>query len=224
MFTLVNGVVLQPLPYQDPDDLIVLGMERIDGSEVDSFSYLDYLDLIEQSVTLDTVGFWTWWTMDITDADEPLSVESARVSAKMLSVIGVEPAEGRLFRPEEELEGNDKVALVSHALWQSHYGGRDLVGTQIEIDGESHDVVGIMPEGFRFPYVQEYGAGFWTPLPMDTDGGRSSRWINAVGRLNPDADIEQVRAEMQTIGARLASEHPGPTPDGPSSPSRCTTR
>ncbi len=209
VFTLVNGVVLRPLPYADPDELVSIWMQRSDGSETDSFSYADYLDVQAQSAALEDVGFWTWWTMDITDADEPTSVQSVRVSANMLSLIGIEPAEGRLFLEEEALEGNDNVALVSHGLWQGHYGGEPLVGSEIEIDGEVHTVVGIMPEGFRFPYVLEYGAGFWTPLPMDPDEqGRSSRWINAVGRLAPGADIEQAQSELDTIAARLATEYP----------------
>ncbi len=208
-FTLVNGVVLQPLPYRDPGELVAVWMQKADGSETDSFSYADYVDLRAQTDALEDIGFWTWWSMDITDADEPTSVQSVRVSANMLSVIGVEPAEGRLFRPEEAEAGNDKVAIVSHGLWQSHYGGRPLVGSEIEIDGEPHAVVGIMPEGFRFPYVLQYGAGFWTPMPMDEEEtSRSSRWINAVGRLAPGATIEQAQTELETIAARLSAEYP----------------
>jgi len=209
VFTLVNGVVLRPLPYDEPDRLVTVSMARVDGSETDSLSYPEYVDLQTQSETLAEIGFWTWWTMDITDADEPTSVQSVRVSANMLSVIGAEPAEGRLFRPDEGEEGNDNVAIVSHALWRDHYGGEPLVGTDIEIDGEPHTVVGIMPAGFRFPYVQEYGAGFWVPLPMDVDEqSRSSRWLNAVGRLTTDATPEQARIELATIAARLQAEHP----------------
>ena len=206
VFTLVNGVVLQPLPYRSPSELVTVWMQRTDGSETDSFSYADFLDVRAQSDTLEDLGFWTWWSMDITDADEPTSVQSVRVSANMLSVIGIEPAEGRLFRPEEAEAGNDKVAIVSHGLWQGHYGARPLVGTQIEIDGDPHTVVGIMPEGFRFPYVLEYGTGFWTPLPMDLEEeGRSSRWVNAVGRLTPGASIEKAQTELATIAARLST-------------------
>jgi putative ABC transport system permease protein len=209
VFTLVNGVVLQPLPYHDPEGLVAVWMEKVDGSETDSFSYPDYLELQAQSQALAEVGFWTWWTMDITAGDVPISVPSVRVSANMLALIGVEPAEGRLFRAEEAEEGNDNVAIVSHGLWQGHYGGRPLVGTQIEIDGEPHTIVGIMPEGFRFPYVQEYGAGFWTPLPMSLEEeGRSSRWINAVGRLAPQSTVEQARTELETIAGRLAAAYP----------------
>jgi len=209
VFTLVNGVVLQPLPYRDPDALVAIWMEKADGSETDSLSYPDYLDLQAQSRALAEVGFWTWWTMDITAGDEPISVPSVRVSANMLAVIGVEPAEGRLFRPEEAEEGNDDIAIVSHGLWQGHYGGRPLVGSEIAIDGRPHTVVGIMPEGFRFPYVQEYGAGFWTPLPLSVEEeGRGSRWINAVGRLVPGGTVEQARSELETIGGRLAAAYP----------------
>lgn len=209
VFTLVNGVVLRPLPYDEPDRLVTVSMARADGSETDSLSYPEYVDLQTQSQTLADIGFWTWWTMDITDADEPTSVQSVRVSANMLSVIGAEPAEGRLFRPDEGEAGNDKVAIVSHALWRDHYGGEPLVGTDIEIDGEPHTVVGIMPAGFRFPYVQEYGAGFWVPLPMDVGNeSRSSRWLNAVGRLSAGATPEQARVELATIAARLEAEHP----------------
>jgi putative ABC transport system permease protein len=209
VFTLVKGVVLQPLPYRAPDELVSVAMHRTDGSESDALSYPDYLDLRTQSETLAEIGFWTWWTMDITDADEPTSVQSVRVSPDMLSVIGAEPAEGRLFGPEEGEEGNDNVAILSHALWQDHYGGEPLVGTDIEIDGEPHTVVGIMPRGFRFPYVQDYGAGFWVPLPMSAEEeSRSSRWLNAVARLAPNATPEQARIEIETIAARLAAEYP----------------
>ena len=210
VFSLVNGVVLQPLPYRDPGDLAALWMEKTDGSATDSFSYPDFLDVSAQTEALADVGFWTWWGMDITDADEPITVQSVRVSANMLSILGVEPAEGRLFRAGEDQAGNENVAIVSHTLWQGHYGGDpDLVGGEIEIDGNVHTVVGIMPQGFRFPYVQEYGAGFWTPLPMDLDeDGRTSRWINPVGRLEEGASIEQARSELATIAGRLAQEFP----------------
>lgn len=209
VFTLVNGVVLQPLPYHEPEKLVSVSMQRTDGREADALSYPEYLDVQGQSETLADVGFWTWWTMDITDADEPTSVPSVRVSANVLSVIGAAPAEGRLFRPEEGEEGNDNVAILSHALWQDHYGGEPLVGHDVEIDGEPHTVVGIMPAGFRFPYVQEYGAGFWVPLPLDAEEeSRSGRWLNAVGRLAPGSSPEEAQVELTTIAARLAAEYP----------------
>ncbi len=161
VFTVVNGVALRPLPYENPERLVSIWTQQTEGDETDSFSLPDYLDLAEQASTLASAGFWTWWTMDITDGDEPLSVPSVRVSANMLDILGVEPAEGRLFRPEEAEPGNDHVALVSHGLWQGHYGSDpNLVGSLIEIDREPHTVVGIMPEGFRFPYVDQYGTGF----------------------------------------------------------------
>ena len=185
-------------------------MEKIDDSVTDSFSYADFLDARSQTGALSDVGFWTWWTMDIIAAGEPISVQSVRVSANMLSILGVEPAQGRLFRPEEGEAGNDNVVIVSHPLWQGHYGGDpDLLGSEIELDGTVHTVVGIMPQGFRFPYVLDYGAGFWTPLPMDpAEEGRASRWINLVGRLEEGTSIEQARTELATIAARLAEEYP----------------
>ena len=209
VFTVVNGVALRPLPYQNPDRLVSIWTQRTEGDEADTFSLPDYLDLAEQASTLAATGFWTWWSMDITDADELISVPSVRVSANMLDILGVEPAEGRLFRPEEAEPGNDHVALVSHSLWQGHYGGDpNLVGSLIEIDREPHTVVGIMPAGFRFPYVDQYGTGFWTPISLNpAEESRFSRWINVVARLEDEASVEQAGIEVDTIAARLAREY-----------------
>ena len=204
VFSLVHGVVLRPLPYRSPGELATVWMEKIDDSATDSFSYADFLDVRSQTGALSDIGFWTWWTMDIIAAGEPISVQSVRVSANMLSILGVEPAQGRLlFRPQEGEAGNDNVVIVSHPLWQGHYGGDpDLLGSEIELDGAVHNLVGIMPQGFRFPYVLDYGAGFWTPLPMDpAEQGRASRWINLVGRLEEGTSFEQAGTELAMIAA-----------------------
>ena len=216
VFTIVNGVVLRPLPYEDPDGLVSVWMQEIGGDATDAFSLAEYLDLGEQAATLGEVGYWTWWSMDITDASEPIRVQSARVSVNMLDILGVEPREGRFFRPEEGEPGNDHVALVSHSLWQGHYGGNPtLVGSEVEIDGAPHTVVGIMPEGFRFPYEAQYGMGFWTPMTLDAQQeSRFSRWLNVVGRLGDGVSIEQQPPRLRPSPPALPRNTRNRTPVG----------
>ena len=210
VFTVVNTVVLQPLPYDEPERIVALWTERTDSGETDAFSIPEYRDFEAQTDTLAELGFWVHWSMDITHGDEPERVQSVRVSSNMLGILGVEPLNGRLFRPEEGEPGNDHVALLSHGLWQRRFGGDEaLVGQTIELDGNPHTVIGVMPAGFRFPYEDEYGAGFWTPIAHDPEeSNRFSRWLNLVARLDDGVEISQATTEVETIAARLAQEYP----------------
>jgi putative ABC transport system permease protein len=148
-----------------------------------------------------------WWDVNLTGADDPQRIGGFFVSANFFQILGVQPTLGRTFLPDDEVRGQHRRAVLSHALWQRRYGSDpSIVGRMIQIDGESFQVVGVAARGFDFPM----GAEIWAPLSMtaETAANRTSRYLTVIGRLAPGRTIEQAKAEMAVVADRLAREHP----------------
>ena len=218
MFSVLRGVVLEPLPYPEPDRLVIIsssfptmGFDRfwIDPPE--------FMSLREWSTSYSALGAYRAGESSLVTPDRPLRVRSAVVSASLLEAFGVRAQVGRIFTEEEDTAGGPPVALVSHELWQRAFGGRDsLVGDTVTVNGEVCTVVGVMPPGF---YLEEGGIEIWRPLafgPSDRErNGNHFLWV--AGRLREDVTLEEARSELQTLVAGWedrAGERHGPSPDG----------
>ena len=206
MFSIVHSVLLSPLPYERPDELVYMYGAFRQGNQamVSPPDYLDYRD--RNSVFSSLAGRTVYGTAVITGSDEPERVQSSIATANFFSTLGIKPYRGRAFLPEEE-QGDHAVAILSYGLWQRRYAGdARIIGTTIPIDGRPHTVIGIMPPVLdRTMDVQ-----IWRPIPFNTDGTsvRRFHYLRLVGRLKPGVTIVQAQRHMDGIARDLAAQYP----------------
>ncbi|HWS53051.1 MAG TPA: ABC transporter permease [Pyrinomonadaceae bacterium] len=211
IFSVVNGILLRPLPYPDSGRLMAVWhtppRESFPGMDKFSVSPGNYLDWKEQSRAFEQMSVYQYAGFSMSAGDQPAAVVGATVSPEFFSVLRTEPGRGRAFFAEEAQPGRDQSVVLSHGLWQRAFGGDPgVLGRTLTLNSRSFTVVGIMPAGFEFPAEAE----LWVPLAWD--GAESQvREIHdymVVARLRPDASLEQARAEMNTISSRLEAEYP----------------
>ena len=208
IFSVVESVLLRPLPFQAADRLVlVYENDRIRGTRVELASLPDFLDFQEQSTVFEDLAALSGRTPTLTGAGDPERLEAAAVTANYFRVLGVEPALGRSFAPDEERPGNHRAAVLSHGLWQERFGGDPLaVGRSITLDGEPFTVVGVAPAEAVLPGA---AVALWTPLAateLEMIRGRHNALV--VGRLAPGVSLTRSQAEMDTIMGRLEREYP----------------
>jgi putative ABC transport system permease protein len=208
IFSVVNTVLLRPLPYKDANRLVtVWGRDRARGFTTDFVSPLDFADWRAQNRVFQSMAASTDVVYTLTGVGEPELLIAYSFSADFFHVLGVPPLVGRTFLPEEEQPGKNNVTVLSYSLWQSRFGGkRDLVGKSIRLDGAPYTVVGIMPPGFQHPPLTQ----LWTPLTVvkEATNDRAYRYLRVMARLKPGVSIQQAQAEMNTIARRLALAYP----------------
>ena len=210
IFSLVKAVLLNPLPYAEPENLVVV-WERNPQGEKGPVSTPTFFDWQEQSRQIEAMGAYRHVRYTFTGGDEPLDIPSLRVTPELLPLLGVEAFKGRHFLAEASTPGSDRVTILSHAFWSRHFSAYpEIVGREVELDAIPHTVVGVMPRGFDFPPGSNIR--LWTALsfdPNDAHGrSRRSRALHVVGRLADDAGIFQARAEVTAITAGLAEQYP----------------
>jgi putative ABC transport system permease protein len=209
IFSVVNGVLLRPLPLTDPDRLVwAQGADLKTGEQGGKISPPDFLDYREQNRVFEHFSALQYISFTLTgDAAEPERVTGARVSADFFETLGIMPVKGRTFLAEEEREGSNRVAIISHGLWQRRFGADpNLVGRTVDLSGQSIVVVGIMPAGFQFPSEVEV----WSPIPF---GGkettmRRTHFLDAVGRLKPGLTLQDAQADISSVARRLEQQYP----------------
>jgi putative ABC transport system permease protein len=206
VFTVVNGVLLRPLPYHDPDRLVVLLYGR-PGRLTPWFSPLNYRDMISGTPTLQDAAAFTPSTANLTGSGEPERVDGASVSWNYFNVLGVTMRSGRGF---VEADGSNEASavVIGNGLWRRRFGGRpDAIGSTIRLDGRARTIVGIAPADLQLPQ----GAEFWKPLVFSARDlaprSRGAQWISVVARLKPDSDVQRSNAALQAVAARLAAEY-----------------
>jgi len=208
MFALVNSVLLRPLPYKDSDRLVtVWSYNHARGYDTDLVSPLDFRDWQSQNHVFETMGASTDVTYTLTGAGEPALLIAYAFSANYFRTLGVAPLIGRTFLTEEELPGQNHVAVLSYSLWQNRFGGnRDILSKSITLDGEPYTVVGVMPADFQYPDRTE----LWTPYTVLPEAAtdRSYRYLRIMARLRPGVSLQLAQSEMNAIAARLAHEYP----------------
>lgn len=212
MFTVVNRVVLNPLPFPEADRLVLLwGSKPHEGQPEIPFSQPDFEDLRARARAFDALGAWALGRGTVSGG-EPEQVQWAVVTASLFDVLSVRPALGRPFIASEDRPGTQPVAVISHGLWQRRFGGgADAIGATLNLDDRAVEVVGVLPAGFSF-LTFPAATDVWLPLGADPSGGRrfarGARSMGVLGRLRTDASLATARAEADTIAATLAAAHP----------------
>jgi predicted permease len=206
IFSVVNAVLLRPLPYRDPDRLMVL---LHDGSS--PVAPANYLDWRRQSRSFEEMGAAEFWTPNLTGGDRPEHTWALRLTTSMFLVLGVQPMLGRAFSADEEITGHDHVVVLSYRIWQRRFAGdKSIVGRTIDLDGEPHTVIGVMPQSFRFSPFWATKAELWVPLALDQKATmRGGNSLRVCGRLKNGVTLDQARAEVAIITAQLDQQYPG---------------
>jgi putative ABC transport system permease protein len=216
IFSVVNAVLLRPLPFPDPDRLVMVWQSNQQGEYSQlSLAYPNYDELSKQCQVCEGVGAYHSYASTrfaLTGGAQPEQAQYAIVSSSLFSVLGVKPALGRAFLPEEDQLGAARVAIISHELWQRRWAGDSkLIGQPAPLNGQSYTVVGIMPPGFVFPRFPR-DADVWIPLANDPTPGRrfspGTRYLNVMARLKAGANLAQAEAEMETIARRIERQDP----------------
>ena len=210
IFSLVKGVWLDALPYEASEELVVLREQKPQGG-TDSVSPPTYVDWKARTSTIVSMAAFRHVRYGFRAADEPLDLPSLRATPELFDVLRSSALMGRTFTEEEGTPGMDKVAVLSHGMWQRHFGSdRGVLGRPIELDAVLYTVVGVMGEDFAFPPGNDIN--LWTPLafdPNDAHGrSRQARSLSVVGRLKSSTRVQQAREEMSAIAAALADEYP----------------
>ncbi len=206
IFSAVDVFMLRPLPYDEADRLThVYSTVPARGWSYNSVSIPDFVDFREQSQTMDISTVYGR-DFNLSGSDIPERITGERASWNYFRVLRITPILGRSFLEEEERMGAHHVAVISNGLWQRRYGGDpEVIGTNVELDGESYTIVGVLPPKIR---VYERRTEIWTPIPLSGEEQRGSHFLQPIGRLNPGATIEQANVEIATIADRLAQEYP----------------
>lgn len=220
IFSLVNAVLLRPLPFADPDRLVTAGPVNDRRPEpmnsVGSMSYPDFFDWRSQNHSFSTLAESRDNTFTLTGAGEPRHLDGEVVSADFFKTLGVEPALGRGIVMDDEKVGSH-VVVLSHELWRTAFSSDPaIVGRGITIDDKSYTVIGVMPQGFEFP-IQTPAPQLWTSLADDAydptgdkpiTAQRGAHMLTLVGRLRPGVSIEQATADLSLIARNLAAQYP----------------
>ena len=196
IFSIVNGVLLRPLPYPDPDRLLTVLQTNPDWIESsnpslrgmwDRFpvSYPVYLDWRQMSTSFEDLGIYVPSTFAMEGGDHPELLNGVEITSGVLGALGVAPAFGRSFRPEDDEVGSERLAILSHGLWQRRFGGdRSILGQVIFLNDELYTVTGVMPSGFYFPTPQ---TELWSTLDdRRRNGGRWRQFGKVIARLKPE--------------------------------------
>jgi putative ABC transport system permease protein len=211
IFSVVNGVLLRPLPYKDPDRLARVYSE-LPTMNLRKFwiSPPEYVDVQKEAKSWESIGAWAAGGVNIAANGPPIRVAATSVTRSLIDTLGVQPALGRNFTPGEDTVGGPRVTIISHALWQRSFGGQaDIIGKEIMIDARPFNVVGVMPQGYVFPPGSNQPAEVWTPFQFDpaNPGGRGNHFLYVIGRLKPGTTLDQARAEMEMMMAGWKSEN-----------------
>ena len=211
IFSVVNGVLLRPLPYSQPDQLVRVWhtppAKSFPGMTRFSVSAANFVDWKAQSHSFDGLAMYNYTHATMTGGNQPQVVRITRVTDGFFGVFRMQPLLGRTFSADEDQSGRGHVMLLSNSFWKSQFGGdANIVGRKISFEDETYTVVGVAPASFRYPeYAQAWAPMAWTDKEKAVRGEHHS---GVVGRLKPGVELKQAQAEMDAISARLAGEYP----------------
>jgi putative ABC transport system permease protein len=209
MFSIVNAVLLRPLPYDEPER-IVLVYNRFPAKELDQapVSGHELIDVRDRNRAFERVAALTPRYLNLSGDGEPERLVGARASASLFPLLGVRPALGRTFSPEEDTFGKNDVVVLSYDLWRQRFGGDPgVIGRKLIFDGQPFTVIGVLPQGFRFGSVV-FDA--WIPIAIDYAHlpPRNARGLAVIARLADGVSVEQAQQDMDGLAERLREEHP----------------
>ena len=210
IFSVVNAVLMEPLPYRDSDRLVRLwesnpGQNRLESAA----SVPNFQDWQTQQSVFEQLAASELATFNLTGSGEPQRIPAARITANLVPMLGVAPQLGRSFTDDEAKPGGNRVTLLSYILWQRQFAGdTSIVNKTIQLNGEPYTVVGVMPREFAFT-----GRELWIPFVIDPvrepwRADRANRNLSVYGRLKPDVTIDRATAEMGILTQRLAEQNP----------------
>ena len=214
IFSLVDAVILRPLPYPDPEQLVGLGQwrnQKGEGYIQTGVSAPNIVDIAKTGI-FQQVAYYRWSGFNITEGSRPESVGGIKASSELLPMFGISPQLGRYLAPEEMQAGHDRVAVIGHSLWQTRYGSDPgILGKTIDLDEKRYTIVGVMPASFRFTWDQERDV--FVPLVLSpeerSEAGRgTSRDLQTQARLKAGVTIPQAQAAMNALADNLAQEYP----------------
>ncbi len=210
IFSVVNAVLLRPLPYAEPERLVrVYSAHLKRGLARSSFSFPDFADIRSEQQSFDAIAAFNDSSSALA-GDVPEQVNGIVATADIFRVLRAQPVLGRTFAPEDEREGGAAVVVISHGMWQRRFGSDpNIVGRGIILDGRSKTVVGVMPADFRFPFVND-PPEFWLPMnpKSELNTQRGAHYLGAIGRLKPNVPVAQAEAELRAIASRLEQQYP----------------
>ena len=206
IFSVVNGVLLKPLPYPESERLV--GVYHTANGRRAVMSGPNFTDVARTATSFENAAAISTGRMILTGQGEPIRIPVANVSASLFNVLRVRPILGRTFNADENTPGRTSIVVLSYGLWQQRFGGDpDVVGRRIQLDGVSREVVGVMPQGFSYPADRQA----WLPVEYDQNfvtRQRGAWYLDVVARLKPGVTTEQSATEVETIGRNLAREYP----------------
>jgi putative ABC transport system permease protein len=206
MFSVVNGVLLRPFPYHEPDRLVFVN-EIVPQYGRFSVAPATFLDWRKQNAVFEQIAAFTAGSATLADAGGPERVANGAVSWDVFDLLQVRPARGRGFRADEDAPGRNNVVVLSHGMWQRRFGGDpNILGRTIRLNGSPSTVIGVMPAEFYFPSRQ---AEFWSPIAINpVNASRGAHFLGVVARLKPGITLQRAHTEMKAISERLAVEYP----------------
>jgi putative ABC transport system permease protein len=205
IFSVVNAVLLRPLPFRDPDRLVHV-LRTQPPIMRGPISRPDFFEWRAQQKVFQEVAAFYYQTYNLTDLDESKRVGGVRVTGNFFSLFGLAPARGRYFLPAEDEAGGGRVAVVSYGMWQREFGGDpQLVGRELRLNGEPYTVVGVAPPDFNFPERVDV----WTPAVLAEDKSqRGSNYLKVIARLKDGVTVGQAQAQMNQVASALAAQYP----------------
>ncbi len=214
IFSVINAVILRPLPFYEPQRLVMLwGTNARANEQQQPASFDDFYDFQRQAQSFSGIAAASpQWSLVLSGGGEPEQLFGQYISSHLPALLGVQPMLGRPFLPDEDRAGGARVALLSHSLWQRYYASDpNIVGKTISLNGGSTTVVGVMPPGFQFLDAAEV----WLPLAQNLflTRGRGVRLLNVIGRLKPGSTLAQAGADMSTVTRNLAAQYPNTNSD-----------
>jgi putative ABC transport system permease protein len=205
IFSVVYGVLMRPLPYRAPQELVTLLHEgRYPVSPA------DFLDWKNQSRTFEDMAAAELWGPTVTGREQPERIVALRATSNIFRLLGNRPVLGRTFLTHEDAPGNENVVVLSHGLWQRRFGGdRSVSGRVVTLDGRPYTVIGVMPPEFQFAPYWATGAEMWAPLPLaERAASRRGRSLRIFARLKPAVSLSEAQSEMNVIAGNLANAYP----------------
>src|SRR5689334_19533697 len=206
MFTVVNSMLLRPLPFPEPEQIVlVFGINPRQGITESNVSVPDIADWQQQSQSFQQIAAFFSGGLFLTIGDETERVRATSVSTEFFPIFKTNPIYGRTLQPADMQESSERVVVISYALWQRRFGGQaTVVNSKVTLNGKPVTVVGIMPAGFSYPSENEV----WVGLPLEpAKERRDNRYVSVVSRLKPHVSLAQAQAELDTISQRLAQNY-----------------
>lgn len=207
IFSFVNGIMLRPLPYPEPDRLVLLDETAFkQGVASMGVSFPNFLDWREQNQSFEGIAAYNTGGFAISGGAEPEQLKGAWVSYGLFEILGVAPILGRTFTADEDQPDHDQVVILSYGLWQRRFGADpSVLGQTVSLNSRSRVVIGVMPKGLQFPEVAE----LWSPMALTTKmWTRTDHGLEAIARLKPGVTLEQGQAEMTAIAANIEAQNP----------------